>query len=226
MNNNNTVFLSLDNRGDSTIGEEDSVSYLNWIVEVRVRAGDSLIISKMGVIGGFDKKISILSSSSWSFWRKIGFPSMRFPVLIYGPLVSRRVETWWLGLFLRADWTPIIWPRCSSWSPCEKLRRATFNPWSISFKAISGCCVLGLDNKRKIPDCTNSFGSLPCPWGLIQQECSREVMHHLRSCSIIKFRWKIKQVFADFWYHLKFNLICINFLSILIQPLHNIFASG
>lgn len=70
----------------------------------------------------------LLNSSYWPFFKNIGLPSIKFPVLISGPFVSNNIETCLLGLSFKAVWTPCICPRCSAWSPWEKFNLATDNP--------------------------------------------------------------------------------------------------
>jgi len=77
----------------------------------------------------------------------IGLSSTMRPVLIYGPFVSSKMDVCLWGLVLSAVCTPIICPRCSAQSPCEKLSLATFSPSSMSTPALSGCSVLGLIEK-------------------------------------------------------------------------------
>lgn len=93
----------------------------------------------------------------WPDFNYIGSLVALLPVLISGPLVSRRIETWAYGLVFKAYWTPTICMRCYSWSPWLKFNLATLMPSSINLPAFSGDSVLGLNKSACTRWCRQSW---------------------------------------------------------------------
>ena len=72
----------------------------------------------------------------------VTFPSSNIPVRISGPFVSKSIATGFPH-FSRIALRRSIRSFCSSWLPCEKLKRATFMPPCINFSKTSSESVAG-----------------------------------------------------------------------------------
>ena len=84
---------------------------------------------------------SVVSVNSWPGFNS-SFPPSTSPIRISGPLVSRSAATG-LSYFLRSSLSFWIRPLCSSWGPCEKLKRATSIPSLTSCSITSPLSVDG-----------------------------------------------------------------------------------